>query len=208
MKNLNIKNSSTKTLTSKPEKSSKPNTKNDIANSFKSLMKIKPISKITVTDIIKDCNINRNTFYYHFTDIIDLFKWIHDEDALSYVRSLDLLENSNEAIQFAYDYIIKNKNYLNSAYHAFGSIGTKRIFYDNFMSLTKDLVDTAETHLNLSVTDEYKEFVYIFYTEAIFGLILHAIQQTEDFDSPQLSEYIRTIFSSSIPQVLLNGPTK
>ena len=32
-------------------------------------MEKKPLSKITVSEIIADCGVNRKTFYYHFEDI-------------------------------------------------------------------------------------------------------------------------------------------
>ena len=48
------------------------NTKKLIANSLKKAMKTKPLSKITVSELIRDCGINRNTFYYHFDDIYEI----------------------------------------------------------------------------------------------------------------------------------------
>lgn len=36
----------------------------------------KPFDKITVKSIVKDCNLNRNTFYYHYKDIYDLLEEI------------------------------------------------------------------------------------------------------------------------------------
>ncbi len=50
-------------------------TKQAMAESLKKLMQKKPLSKITVNEIITDCDINRNTFYYHFENIYDLLKW-------------------------------------------------------------------------------------------------------------------------------------
>ena len=41
-------------------------------------MEKKPLSKITVSEIIADCNVNRRTFYYHFDDIYALLKWVLD----------------------------------------------------------------------------------------------------------------------------------
>ena len=32
----------------------------------------KPLQKITVRDIVDDCGINRNTFYYYFRDIYEV----------------------------------------------------------------------------------------------------------------------------------------
>ena len=51
-------------------------TKKAIAYTFKDILKEKSFSKITVTDIAKRCDINRQTFYYHFQDIRDLVEWI------------------------------------------------------------------------------------------------------------------------------------
>ena len=41
-------------------------TKNMIAGTLRSLMAEKPFSKITVSEIVKICGINRKTFYYYF----------------------------------------------------------------------------------------------------------------------------------------------
>ena len=58
------------------------NTKKALAESLKKFMKKKPFSKITVSELVTDCNINRKTFYYHFEDIYDLLKWMFEEDNL------------------------------------------------------------------------------------------------------------------------------
>ena len=47
-------------------------TKKAIAYAFKELLLEKPISKITINDISERCEINRQTFYYHFDNIYDL----------------------------------------------------------------------------------------------------------------------------------------
>lgn len=43
--------------------------KQAIIDAFWELLEEKPLSKITVKDIVERCQINRNTFYYHFRDI-------------------------------------------------------------------------------------------------------------------------------------------
>ena len=44
-------------------------TKKAIVESFLYLAGKKPLDKITVRDVVDDCGINRNTFYYYFQDI-------------------------------------------------------------------------------------------------------------------------------------------
>lgn len=49
-------------------------TKRDLAAALKKLMARKPINKITVCELVDECGMNRNSFYYHFDDIYGLFK--------------------------------------------------------------------------------------------------------------------------------------
>ena len=51
----------------------KPTTKQIIQASFRTLLTAKSLDKITVRDIVEDCCLTRNTFYYHYEDIYDLF---------------------------------------------------------------------------------------------------------------------------------------
>ena len=47
-------------------------TKTAIKEAFMTLLNKKPFDKITVKEIVEECGINRNTFYYHYEDIYDL----------------------------------------------------------------------------------------------------------------------------------------
>ena len=47
-----------------------------IKESFIKLLNEKPMNKISVKDIVEDCGINRNSFYYHFQDIPTLLEEI------------------------------------------------------------------------------------------------------------------------------------
>ena len=44
-------------------------TKRAIVESFLHVAAKKPLDKITVRDIVDDCGVNRNTFYYYFQDV-------------------------------------------------------------------------------------------------------------------------------------------
>ena len=51
-------------------------TKRAIQESFKKLLSNQPLDKITVKNITDDCGVNRNTFYYHYSDIYQLLEEI------------------------------------------------------------------------------------------------------------------------------------
>ena len=52
-----------------------------IAAAMKRLMVKKPLDKIRVTEICREAEIERPTFYYHFQDKYDLVAWIFFQDA-------------------------------------------------------------------------------------------------------------------------------
>ena len=51
------------------------NVKPMIAEAFLKLSKEKNIDKITVKDIVDTCGISRQSFYYHFQDILEVIEW-------------------------------------------------------------------------------------------------------------------------------------
>ncbi|MBQ7935802.1 MAG: TetR/AcrR family transcriptional regulator C-terminal domain-containing protein [Clostridia bacterium] len=49
-------------------------TKKAIMDCFTRQIEVKPLDRIRVKDIVEECGITRNTFYYHFSDVFDLAK--------------------------------------------------------------------------------------------------------------------------------------
>ena len=67
------------------------NVKPLIADAFIKLSKEKNIDKITVKDIVDECGISRQSFYYHFQDILEVIEWSAEQ------AFQKLLERSMEA---------------------------------------------------------------------------------------------------------------
>lgn len=51
------------------------NMKEAIAKAFMEISKTKSVDKITVKDLVEACHISRQTFYYHFQDILEVIEW-------------------------------------------------------------------------------------------------------------------------------------
>ena len=54
-------------------------TKLTIANALLILLKTQPLNKITVTQITKEANLTRQTFYRNFEDKEDLVNWYFEK---------------------------------------------------------------------------------------------------------------------------------
>ena len=50
-------------------------TKRALASALKELLEHKPLNKITIADITEQCGVNRQTFYYHFENLMDVLEW-------------------------------------------------------------------------------------------------------------------------------------
>ncbi len=62
-------------------------TKEIISNAFLALVKEKNPDKITVIDICRKANVSRETFYYHFSDKYELFKWMYKHSLIKRIKS-------------------------------------------------------------------------------------------------------------------------
>jgi AcrR family transcriptional regulator len=86
-------------------------TKMVIKDSFVQLLKQKPLSKITIKEICETAEINRATYYAHYTDQYDLLQQIENEiinDINQYLCQYDLLNYKD----FPIDVLTKILDYI------------------------------------------------------------------------------------------------
>ena len=178
------------------------NTKKMLAASLKKSMEKKPLSKITVSEIIADCGVNRKTFYYHFSDVYALLKWMLENEAIEVVRQFDLLAEYREAVLFVMDYVRKNRHLLCCAYDSMGRDEMKRFFYADFIGITHSVIDDTERQLGLQAEENFKVFLAHFYTEAIAGLLIDELTGKEQHDPEKAVEYLSVVLKAALPATL------
>lgn len=177
-------------------------TKQMLSDALKEATAKKPFSKVTVSELISACNINRKTFYYHFTDIYALMKWTLEQDTLSVLEKIDLLVNTEEAIRYVVKYVEANKHIINCVFDSVGYLEMKRFFYADFIGVMRKAIDDGERRLEIKVDKEFKEFISCFYTEALAGMMLTWLQNRQTTDQEQLIQNILLVCQKTIPQLL------
>lgn len=178
------------------------NTKKLFAEALKQIVVQKSFSKVTVSELIHVCNVNRKTFYYHFTDVYDLLKWTLEQEAIDVVKNFDLIIDYEEAILFAMDYIEKNDVFLNNIYYSVSRDELKRFFYADFIEITTSVIKKIEELTEITVPKEFETFLSSFYTEAIAGTLLEWIVNKEKHDKQQVINYIFLIFRTALPETI------
>ncbi len=182
-------------------------TKTMIAASLKKFMSKKALGKITVSEIVADCNINRKTFYYHFEDIYDLLKWILEQEAIEVVKKFDLLVDFEDALLFIIGYVKNNTHILNCAYDSMGRDEMKRFFYNDFSSIAAGIVDNCEVKSGLSVDEGFKVFLSDFLTEAVAGMLVNGFTNKDVVESDDILRNAKVLINS-LPDILKRAPAK
>lgn len=180
-------------------------TKTALAASLKKFMEKKPLGKITVSEIITDCNVNRKTFYYHFEDIYALLKWMLEQEAIEVVKNFDFLIDYEDAINFVIKYVKENSHILNCAYDSMGRDELKRFFYNDFSSVVHNVINDIEEKNSLSVTDDFKEFICDFLTEATAGMLVNGFKDKKKVEQHDVIQNITAILDS-LPDILRRAP--
>lgn len=64
-----------------------------LENAFWALLRERPYGKITVTDIVREAGVNRNSFYYHFSGLPELA----DATIMHAVESIPIMDHATSA---------------------------------------------------------------------------------------------------------------
>lgn len=183
-------------------------TKHALAAALKHAMENKPLSQITVSELVKACHLNRNTFYYYFQDIYDLLKWFLEQEAIEVVKNFDMIVDTEEAFRFIMQYVDENKSIINCAYDSMGYEELRRFFYKDLYDVMHNVINTGEKVLEISVDEEFKDFMTTFYTAAASSTIIDWIKNRSKQDKETALQDMLLICRVSIPQVLLAKATQ
>ncbi|MBQ1709528.1 MAG: TetR family transcriptional regulator [Treponema sp.] len=174
-----------------------------MAQALKKLIKDRPFSKITVQDIVAECNINRNTFYYHFENNYDLLYFTYSQEVQNIAESF---RNANalipQAMDFVLDYIDKNIPLCQCAYESLGEQDLKNIFQKDIYNFVRATIDFYGNENDIKFSEDLKSFVGYSYTDLLSTQIIWYIKHTSDLDKETFKDCLQTFFTVSLKSVL------
>lgn len=148
-------------------------TKTALSESVIELCQHKRFEKISISDITEKCGLNRQTFYYHFTDKYDLLAWIYQERTFKDLRGDVRLDNWEAQVCLMLDSIQTHHNFYRNTVTAdpntfavvFGRV-TTALFLELFARLDKNgLVSMAD-----------RRFYAKFFSYGCSGVVIEWIQ--------------------------------
>lgn len=178
-------------------------TKLQMAQALKRLIKDRPFSKITVQDIVAECNINRNTFYYHFENNYDLLSFAYE---LEVQNISEAFRNANaslpEGMDFVLDYIDANIQLCQCAYESLGEQQLKIIFEKDLRVFVRAIIDYFAEESEKEFSEDFKTFVGYSFTNLLSAQIIWYIKHNGDLDKEIFRQCLQIFFTASLKSVM------
>lgn len=156
-------------------------TKVQLANSLKDLMRKTPFHKITIQNVTDYCGLNRQTFYYHFRDMYDLLDWIYRHEIFPEDGSD---RNWRSLLLKAVEYAQKNKAFLRNINRSLRRETVEKFLYPDFCRWVTLLFDSACG--NSSVRQGDRAFLISFLTSAFLSFSTQWIGEGMPYDGTYL----------------------
>lgn len=171
-------------------------TRQAIMYSLLKLLQEKSIDKITVKDICELCEINRNTFYYYYSDIYQVL-----EELLKFKTEKSLKEDQ-EYESFYEDFLKRYHliiEYKKAVYNLYNS-KNRYLILKYFQDITEDFVEkyVLKEVKGKNLLPEDIKFIIDFYSSSMIGNTLRWMQKGMQEKQEQLIYKLSVSYQATI----------
>jgi probable dihydroxyacetone kinase regulator len=170
-------------------------TKLTFADSLKRLMAKTDFNKISVKDIVDNCGLTRQAFYYHFKDKYDLMNWIYYTETARFMSSYNKVEHWTDGLVDLCNYMRQNKTFYINALNSTGQNSFQEYLHDYIRDISISAIENIE---NTEFDEDKWGFTAEFISTALVGLIVRWAKNYMKDEPTEYVEKMRSIFDGSI----------
>lgn len=171
-------------------------TKNTIAAVFLDLTSQKPIDKITVKDIVEKCQITRQTFYYHFQDLMDVIEWSLDQKMEEVLAKSLQAETVQEAIRIQLSVVEEYPEIVNKLMNSRKRDMAERLLFNTMRTYLQKMIDEKGLFMDMRRSD--LELALDFYSHAMLGIVVDICQKRQPVDLDKLSDRLYQLITGKM----------
>lgn len=149
-------------------------TKALLADSLITILEKKALDKITIKNLVEDCGMTRQTFYYHFDDIYAVVEWIYlreTEKALAGNKDYDTWQQGFYQLLIS---IRQNKVLFRNTYRSINRDSLERYMHTVIYDQILEVVERQAA--GMIVEQKHKDFIAHFYSLAFIAIIFEWIR--------------------------------
>lgn len=181
-------------------------TKELLSGAFWQLLEEKPFNKITVQNIVERCQVNRNTFYYHFQDIPALAEFSIYTWADQLIKENCELGAPINCIRPITEEFTKRKNAFIHIYRSTNQDSFLRYLNDICFHAVYAYITKALG--TISVSPEVQNTLIRYYKCAASGIILDWLNASASYDLTDFCEKTCTFLNGSGKRAFLKHIVK
>lgn len=159
-----------------------------IAQAAQRLITEKRVKKLTVKDIVEECQITRQSFYYHFEDIPALFRYILQRDGERLQRESDRLNDPEEALKYFFHRAINAIPDIRRGMQTNYREELQQLMYEYVYRLLEAEEEKVNLYAGFSSAD--KKLFLRYHSCALLGVL----QQWSDKDTEHLDEIVHKLY--------------
>src|SRR5574344_2249705 len=144
-------------------------TKKQMAGGLRRLLKEKPINKVTVSEITDKCQINRQSFYYHFPDVYYLAGFLFKNDLSDILSKWLETNNWQRAFYEVFNYAIQNKEMVLNTITSVDRDILKNNVYQEIEDIIRFVIKNRTAAMNITLTPEDESKIAAFYKYPVVG---------------------------------------
>lgn len=167
-------------------------TKQAIRTAFLDLLADKPIAKITVSEITKRANIGRGTFYFHYTDVYDLYEQTINDTIADLISFFDV--EYPYAQHESFDHLFKDLlAYIAKERYIF-LIYIQHGMDNQVLNKVKEVFKEKILNEEKIASDNIQEQVEVLYTiHGVMGILVDWLTGKLEVTESELSDSISTL---------------
>ncbi|MSS00447.1 TetR family transcriptional regulator [Arthrobacter sp. BL-252-APC-1A] len=145
-----------------------------LAAALKARLRTEPLDKVTVTELVRDCGLTRQAFYYHFPDVRQLAVWVFETEVARQVRTFAAEVGWADGLVRLLLYMRENRSSTLGVLNGVGQPGLERFLFRQMRPITEAVMDQdgggpADPGDRVLVVD--------FYTSAVLAVVLRWVAE-------------------------------
>ena len=158
------------------------------------------LNRVTVSSLSAQVGINRQTFYYHFSDVYDLAAWVFEQEIANHILDHatygEWAEGYRTLLRYMQNHREETRAVLNSITHQ----RRDEFFLGQFRSMMEAIV--TELQGDIALRDEDRQFIIDHYASSIHGHFLRWLARDGQDDPDILVSNIEKILKGSVTESL------
>lgn len=147
--------------------------KTAIAEAFLEAAKHKPIDKVTVKDVVGICGITRQTFYYHFQDLLEVVEWLMAQRVEELLNETLAADSPEAAMRVLVSTLEDQPGFITQLMNSRKREEAERIFFNAARTFFSEIMRHSPTLPNIQHPSDI-DVAVTFYSSAIVGVLIES----------------------------------